>query len=372
MSRLEWERRRKRKWEDAFWGLIVGDAIGLPSEGKQPEQIAQSPVRGLSGHGAYDKPIGTWGQPTSLVWASLTGLHEVRNQRYHPYKVQTAVLDNLQAWVRFGRYTADGKPLFYSGGVPKRIKGWVFDQDKTISSGLYPAKAGEQGAYILDAEVRQETEYQQEFMSLPIMFSAALYSAADSPNGFHIVSTLYSLLGGDTEDEWAALFYVILLHELSHNDVAAAITNTEKRTKRLAEEYDLLPEQQEEGWGVNPVLARAYEDPNWSVGQVDSASELLAMALQVLIQFDTLDAGLRHIANQGGPSSTWGAVAGSLLGMAYGGESLSPLWDSYLAHKDLLQVAFNAGYDAFHEDSPFHASYGPQEPGSDRLVVEHL
>jgi ADP-ribosylglycohydrolase/O-acetyl-ADP-ribose deacetylase (regulator of RNase III) len=55
-------------------GLVVGDAIGVPVEFTEREELARRPVTDMTGHGTYDQPPGTWSDDSSLALASADSL----------------------------------------------------------------------------------------------------------------------------------------------------------------------------------------------------------------------------------------------------------------------------------------------------------
>jgi len=57
-------------------GLAVGDAVGVPVEFKNREELAQAPVTDMTGHGTYDQPPGTWSDDSSLALATADSLIE--------------------------------------------------------------------------------------------------------------------------------------------------------------------------------------------------------------------------------------------------------------------------------------------------------
>jgi len=96
----------------AAWGLLVGDALGVPYEFREPEEIG-TVVFGASG--THDQPPGTWSDDGALMLATLDALL--------PAGETVARLDldahaaACIAWRRAGRYTPDGDGVFDIGGA---------------------------------------------------------------------------------------------------------------------------------------------------------------------------------------------------------------------------------------------------------------
>lgn len=54
-------------YKDLLFGVVVGDALGVPVEFKTREAIASNPVTDMIGYGTYNLPKGTWSDDSSLI-----------------------------------------------------------------------------------------------------------------------------------------------------------------------------------------------------------------------------------------------------------------------------------------------------------------
>ena len=61
---------------DGMMGLVVGDALGVPVEFVSGEELSKRPVRGMTGHGTYNVPKGSWSDDSSMALATLDVLRE--------------------------------------------------------------------------------------------------------------------------------------------------------------------------------------------------------------------------------------------------------------------------------------------------------
>ena len=48
------------KYKAAVFGLIVGDALGVPAEFKSRIEMKSHPVTDMMGYGTHQQPAGTW------------------------------------------------------------------------------------------------------------------------------------------------------------------------------------------------------------------------------------------------------------------------------------------------------------------------
>lgn len=86
---------------DGMMGLVVGDALGVPVEFVSGEELSKKPVTGMTGHGTYNVPKGSWSDDSSMALATLDVLREGIN------------LDNIMAnfvsWEQQGEFTPFGE-----------------------------------------------------------------------------------------------------------------------------------------------------------------------------------------------------------------------------------------------------------------------
>lgn len=75
---------------DGMMGLVVGDALGVPVEFVSGEELSKKPVTGMTGHGTYNVPKGSWSDDSSMALATLDVLREGIN------------LDNIMANLSHG------------------------------------------------------------------------------------------------------------------------------------------------------------------------------------------------------------------------------------------------------------------------------
>lgn len=61
-------------WMDGLWGLMVGDALGVPAEFKSRVILQKNPVTDMTGFGTHDQEAGTWSDDTSMTLAAMDSL----------------------------------------------------------------------------------------------------------------------------------------------------------------------------------------------------------------------------------------------------------------------------------------------------------
>ena len=87
----------------AVWGHLVGDAIGVPYEFREPEDIGEVV---FGAEGTHGQPPGTWRDDGALMLATLDGL--LQPGRLDPARLAERYL----AWYRDGAYTPEHSGKF--------------------------------------------------------------------------------------------------------------------------------------------------------------------------------------------------------------------------------------------------------------------
>lgn len=60
--------------KSAIFGLVVGDALGVPVEFMGRRNLEQNPVTGMRAFGTHHQPAGTWSDDSSMALCLLESL----------------------------------------------------------------------------------------------------------------------------------------------------------------------------------------------------------------------------------------------------------------------------------------------------------
>ena len=116
----------KNKMQDALWGFIVGDALGVPYEFSERDEMLANPANGMIGYGTYNQPPGTWSDDSSMMLCVLENLAKDGSVRH--------LADLFLSWYRDGYHTAGGQ-VFDIGFT-------TLDALTRLAEGVHPTKAG--------------------------------------------------------------------------------------------------------------------------------------------------------------------------------------------------------------------------------------
>ena len=83
-------------------GHAVGDALGVPVEFWERDEVQKYPVAEMRGFGTYPYPAGTWSDDTSMSLCALEALT-------HDDWTWESIMDNFISWLAEGKFTPSGE-----------------------------------------------------------------------------------------------------------------------------------------------------------------------------------------------------------------------------------------------------------------------
>ena len=106
-------------WRNGMMGLIVGDALGVPVQFMERDEIrnrAEGLVTGMESGGVYEMPEGTWSDDSSMALCTLDSI------------LENGTLDPVEVMLKFVRWEVKGEYTPF---------GEAFDQGNTCSGAIY-------------------------------------------------------------------------------------------------------------------------------------------------------------------------------------------------------------------------------------------
>lgn len=112
---------------DGIFGLVVGDALGVPVESESRENLRMNPVIDMRKYGTYHLPRGTWSDDSSMTLATLDSLT-------NGYNLED-IMDKFVIWMVKKEYTALGR-IFDMGFITgNAINKYLLTCDLAICGG---------------------------------------------------------------------------------------------------------------------------------------------------------------------------------------------------------------------------------------------
>ena len=92
----------KNIWLDGIMGVIIGDALGMPVQFMERNEVKKVPVTGMRGYGTYNMAPGTWSDDSSMTLATLSSIKELGKIDSHD------IMKRFVDWYKNGAYTPYG------------------------------------------------------------------------------------------------------------------------------------------------------------------------------------------------------------------------------------------------------------------------
>lgn len=261
----------------AVYGLIVGDALGLPVEFKERGSFC---IEGMTGFGTYHQPPGTWSDDSSMTLATCDSIRE---------KGRLDLADlrrRFENWLFHGAYCA-GEQLFDYGQTTYEAL--------TCGHGLSDFWSNGNGSLMRIIPLAFLDVNDSDIDAV----SALTHAHALSKEACRIyISVARGLLGG---------------RELPYILKEVEVSNHFFRLKELAR----MPESQISSSGF---VVHTLQASLWCLLQTDSFSEAVLKAV-----------------NLGDDSDTTGAVTGALAGIIYGYDAIPDDWVKTIRNKELIE-----------------------------------
>jgi len=298
------------KVKSVLLGVAVGDALGVPVEFMNRDDIRRNPVTDMRGYGTYNLPPGTYSDDSSLTFCLAEALAD-------GYDLH-AIARNFVKWKEENYWTARGM-MFDIGIATAQAIG-------RLAAGAHPDEAGGTG---------EDSNGNGSLMRIaPLLF---YIRGMPAERRFEITREVSSLTHGHIRSVVACHYYLEYARLLFDGAGLFEAYGTLQAT---------VPEILE-SMGVHPVETALFsrllhgnihelpEDEIQSTGYVLHTLEASVWCL--LTTGSYRDAVLKAV-NLGLDTDTTGAVTGGLAGLYYGLDSIPAEWRQQLARHDDIQA----------------------------------
>ena len=291
---------RPKTLAGAAWGLILGDALGVPFEFRRRGTFE---CTDMIGFGSHDQPPGTWSDDSSMMLATCKSLRE-NDLNVDIDDMRNRFID----WMDHAMYTPHGE---------------VFDIGISTSTAL-------------DTGIPQSDEHSNGNGSLMRILPLAFANCTDDE-----VCRVSAITHGHRISMEACVIYVDLIRQYLAQDAKATDSSQDADPqKSLADLIRELPEM-DAPFDRLCRLDELEEDDIRSTGYV---VDTLEAALWCILQADREpDDGkkyarcLMRAVNLGEDTDTVAAVTGGLAGLIWPIEDIPKNWIDEIKAKDLIE-----------------------------------
>jgi ADP-ribosylglycohydrolase len=313
----------KDKVRGAIVGTAIGDALGMPAEGKSPDTI-----RKIYGYiSSYRNPRSTNGKP------------------FHHNLDAGMWTDDTQLMVAIGRSLTRKKRIDYNDIASEHIfafhnrRGWgkaTINSVQRMISGAHWSEAAEPNA--------AGNGVAMKIAPIGVLLGLEKINNFDMVT---VVTNIARMTHGDTRATIAAIVQCyVIASALKHgcSGLRLELCNLHYKTRNLERSFGYR------GVALSTILEHALvmADTNESDSEIRAAVGAGPFVLEsfpftcalVYKYCDNIEKCMENIINQGGDADTTGAMAGSMLGAAYGYSKFPFKWRKGLEdRRKLLAMA---------------------------------
>ena len=305
------------KIKGAFFGVAIGDAVGVPFEFFSREEMSLKPASDMIGHGTHNQPIGTWSDDSSLTFCLAEAL---ANNGYD----LTSISFNFHMWKNTAYWSARGE---------------VFDIGVTTSIAISRLLA------ILDNDEDDELKMLK-------------HQSFEDENGngslMRIMPMLFYIFGKPISQQFEMIWEV---SALTHRHIRAAMScliylkfaekllegkgpNTSylEMRKEIIEFWNDIDFSESESMHFKRLIQKDIR--NVKIDDLKSGGyviEVLESSIWFFLNSSSYRETILSIINIGHDTDTSAAIAGGLAGIYYGVEGIPQDWVSQIARKDDIE-----------------------------------
>lgn len=297
---------KNRIIHSAMFGLVVGDALGVPVEFKSRDYLRKFPVKDMLAYGVHHQPLGTWSDDSSLTLCLAESL-------CNGYDLNDIAQKFLQ-WFNAQVWTPHGKVFDIGIATSEAIK--------MIKHGADPVLCG--GASEMD------NGNGSLMRILPLLFY--LQGEKDLKVVYQRVNEVSSITHAHFRSVFACFIYIVYgLELLKGNDKREAYFNAQFKLKNFIANNDF--EQKEIDLFKRVLLNDISTVPESEIYSSGYVLHSLEASLWCTLNTESYEDAVLKAVNLGDDTDTTGAITGGLAGLIYGFESIPENWVNSIVKK---------------------------------------
>jgi len=286
------------------FGVAVGDALGVPYEFLNRDEMDKQPARDMVGFRVHNQPPGTWSDDSSLTFCLMDSLCDGYNLKDIASKFEKWFYENL--WTP---------------------RGYVFDIGITTRDAIMEFKKGMTPQYCGGLD-----EYSNGNGSLMRILPLAYYlkNEKDDDKRYEIISNVSSITHGHFRSVFSCFIYieyVLLLLEgkekyEAYEVLRITVNDYVARNKFSLEEVSLFSRILEEDISTQD---------RFNIKGTGYVLRSLEAAFWCLLNSESYEEAVLKAVNLGVDTDTTAAITGGLAGIYYGYDQIPETWKFQLA-----------------------------------------
>ncbi|MEC9489760.1 MAG: ADP-ribosylglycohydrolase family protein [Halanaerobiales bacterium] len=295
----------KEKLKAGIVGHLTGDALGVPVEFKNREELKKDPVEDMRGYGTYSQPPGTWSDDSSLTLCLLESLID-------GYDLEDQA-DKFVRWLYDAYWTARGRTFDVGNTTLLSIS--------KLRAGQQPLSAGEDG------------ERDNGNGSLMRILPLAFYLLdADPKERFNKTKEVSSLTHSHPRSVLGCYIYLdFAVRIIKEVELEKAYAETKEHIKTFVKDEPYSSELKYYSRILEEDIRNLKEEEIRSTGYI---VHTLEASFWALLNTESYRNAVLKAVNLGDDTDTTAAVTGGLAGIYYGYQQIPDDWLVEIARLD--------------------------------------
>jgi ADP-ribosyl-[dinitrogen reductase] hydrolase len=289
---------------DGFFGLCVGEALGLPVDCRSRNYLRQNPVLEMEGFGTYNQPPGTWSDAGSLTFCAADALTSGFNRE--------TLAENFILWHDTGYWTPNGEIVGRWNPTVDIIE--RFRSRQTNPGG------------------NKKQESAANFSLLWMIPYAYLTFGLSEQKRAQIVQEVVEFVYPDKIGSLGAVIYVEIANRLLQGvPIRESVIGAQEFIAEYFKGDDRLDHF---SMALGGRIISLTED---DVRASNQLTECLTAVIWTILQNNGYRETLLRAVNLGEDTDAIGAAVGGLAGIAYGLKDIPAEWIAQIAKKEEIQ-----------------------------------
>lgn len=300
----------------AVFGLVVGDALGVPVEFMPRQALAADPVTGMREYGTHGQPAGTWSDDGSMALCLMESL--TNGIDYED------MMKLFLRWAYEGHWAARGALFDIGIATQKALMNYVHR--------IPPLECGGR------SERDNGNGSLMRILPLALYLHKAMGSGFnDAPDAYDVIHNASRLTHAHPISLIACGIYCSVVNELLIGfSTEAAVHSGIEKAKAVYAKQKPFAEWLDRFNGISFDCLKAK--PMSNIRGSGYVLQTLEAALWCLLHTESFSSCVLQAVNLGEDTDTVGAVAGGLAGLCYGIEAIPAEWLSVIARREEIEA----------------------------------
>lgn len=308
-------------WKSGIYGLVVGDAMGVPVEFTSGEDRKIDPVTYMIGYGTYNQPEGTWSDDSSMALATLVS---IRDKGEIDYK---DIMERFHDWCMYGAYTPFDEVFDIGIATSRAIMKY--------SNGAKPLESG------------GKTEWDNGNGSLMRILPVCLYIVEQQKykklsdgEAIDIIHNCSALTHAHLRSKIACGIYYFLVKAVLNKD-GELIERLQQGVDNAFKYYGESTESELDNYNRLISLSEFKDTPENQIKSTGYVVYTLEAAIWCLVNSSSYEEVILKAVNLGDDTDTVAAITGGLAGLYYGYDNIPDKWKSKLQKREWIESLLN-------------------------------